>query len=99
MCGGAILANIIPPRRHGQRNNMASDLWPNVKLNTFESKLSLFVHDDSAPLKRRQVPSGTYPLLYRGRIVHFIPLKKKKKMKKKKMVGSECKLYASRWCA
>ncbi|XP_041018221.1 ethylene-responsive transcription factor 1-like [Juglans microcarpa x Juglans regia] len=58
MCGGAILANLIPPRRHGQHNNMASDLWPNVKLNTFESKLSLFVHDDSAPLKRRQVPSG-----------------------------------------
>ncbi|KAG2697525.1 hypothetical protein I3760_07G110500 [Carya illinoinensis] len=58
MCGGAIIANFIPPRRHGQNNNSASDFWPNVKLNTFESKLSLFVHDDSAPLKRRQLPSG-----------------------------------------
>lgn len=62
MCGGAILANLIPPRQQGRRIT-ASDLWPNTKLNPFESNLNPFVHADSAPLKRPQLPSGTYPFL------------------------------------
>lgn len=65
MCGGAIIANFIPPRQRGGRN-IASDFWPNVKLNTFESNLSRLVHDDSALLKRRQLPSGTYPFFTEG---------------------------------
>ncbi|XP_041022884.1 ethylene-responsive transcription factor RAP2-2-like [Juglans microcarpa x Juglans regia] len=48
MCGGAILANLIP----------ASDLLPNAELNPFESNMSPVVEDVSSPLKRAQLPSG-----------------------------------------
>ncbi|KAG2693390.1 hypothetical protein I3760_08G094400 [Carya illinoinensis] len=48
MCGGAILANLIPD----------SDPLPNAELNPFESNLSGVVHDVSSPLKREQLPSG-----------------------------------------
>jgi len=56
MCGGAILANLIPPRRQGRV--ASSDLWPNAKFNPFESNLSRLGHADPAPLKRPLPASG-----------------------------------------
>ncbi|XP_062144305.1 ethylene-responsive transcription factor RAP2-3-like [Alnus glutinosa] len=56
MCGGAILANLIPPRQHGQRA-AASDLWPIPKFDPFKSNLSRLGHADPVPLKRPQPPS------------------------------------------
>nr|AJK26921.1 ethylene response factor protein 1 [Betula platyphylla] len=58
MCGGAILANLIPSRQRGDRV-AASDLWPKAnKFNPFDSNLSRLGHADTAPLKRPQPPSG-----------------------------------------
>lgn len=62
MCGGAILANLIPPRKPGRI--APSDIWPNVKFNPFESNLSRLGHADPAPLKRPQPASGKHPLFY-----------------------------------
>ncbi|GMY16974.1 ethylene-responsive transcription factor ERF071 [Fagus crenata] len=60
MCGGAILANLIPPRQNGRRIT-ASELWPNAKKpNLFDSNMSRRSDADySAPLKRPQkTPPG-----------------------------------------
>lgn len=60
MCGGAILANLIPRRQNGGRVT-TSDLWPNAKPSSFESHMCRLSEADSAPLKRPhsvKTPSG-----------------------------------------
>jgi hypothetical protein len=55
MCGGAILADIIP--RNRGRREAASQFWPNScfdKLGTFESCLSQPSNQESFTLKRPQ---------------------------------------------
>lgn len=58
MCGGAIIADLIPRSR---RLNPA-DVWPNSivhpKLNPFESEFNHFVHETSAVHKRAPSYSG-----------------------------------------
>ncbi|XP_075641742.1 uncharacterized protein LOC142613324 [Castanea sativa] len=51
MCGGAILANLIPRRQNGGRMS-PSELWPNAKPSSFESHMCRLSEADSAPLKR-----------------------------------------------
>lgn len=55
MCGGAIIADLIP-RRDAQRVT-ASDIWPNSN-NTFFHFNKLPSHRDSTPLKRPLPSSG-----------------------------------------
>lgn len=60
MCGGAIIADLIP-RNHGRRVS-ASQFWPNspfaAKLNQFESNPSSLGHTQPPQLKRTQPSSG-----------------------------------------
>lgn len=67
MCGGAILADIIP--RNRGRREAASQFWPNAcfdKLGPFESCLSQASNqEESFTLKRPQPASGI-------RFSHFI---------------------------
>ncbi|KDP28199.1 hypothetical protein JCGZ_13970 [Jatropha curcas] len=59
MCGGAIIADLIP--RNRGRGVSSSDLWPESafsKLNPFQSYPSSFGNHDSFTLKRSQPASG-----------------------------------------
>ncbi|OMO82002.1 hypothetical protein COLO4_23306 [Corchorus olitorius] len=58
MCGGAIIAEFIPPRNRGRRVT-ASDIWPDSpfsKFNGFSSDLSQPDHDDSLSHFKRSQP-------------------------------------------
>lgn len=69
MCGGAILANLIPSRRNG-RCVSSSELWPNAKFNLFETNLSRLDHAEPALMKRSQPLSQpqSQPQLPSGRV-------------------------------
>ncbi|KAJ0597759.1 putative transcription factor AP2-EREBP family [Helianthus annuus] len=55
MCGGAILADLIPPRT---RRLNSSDVWPNPKLNSFESEFNHFSQQTICSNKRVLSASG-----------------------------------------